>query len=581
MEIDLLIKNANIYNVFIKKWIHSDLCVLKNKILFIGDSTKYNLTAKTKIDINNQYIIPSFIDIHMHIESSLCTPKVFAAEAIKHGITTVVAEPHEVANVFGKEGISQMIEQSENPFVDIYYGLPSSVPSTSYDLENNGQEITKKEIEDLINEHDKVICLGEVMQYRSLINNFEDFAVLNKKNKTVELISTVKKCNHLFAIEGHCPSVTDLDLASVLYFGVNSDHCLQSPKSMKDRFKQGMFVQLQEKSITKENMNVLKNGNYRELYSLVTDDCPPNIFVEKGHLDYVFRKAVSLGLAFEDAVIASSYSPAKRMGFRDRGAIAPGYIADFLVIDKLDESFKINKIFKNGKEVIFTSQVDSYLENAKRKFPSHFYNSINIHKDFSIKKALTVEVKNKNKIEALVMRKNSISTYTDFTKKSFNIVNNELDWQNKNLNLVLSINRYNKNTYGTGFMDGTAIKHGALCSSHAHDSHNILLLGDNKTDMEIAFNKIVELQGGIVFVSNGKIINEIALPVAGVISETNMKDLSKMIISIQNNLFDYGVKHPNPLMSLLTISLPVSPKIKISDKGLIDVENQKIINLFP
>ena len=580
MEIDLIIKNAKIYNVFIKKWIHSDLCILKNKILFIGDSTKYNLTAKTNLDLKNKYIIPSFIDIHMHIESSLCTPKVFATEAIKHGLTTVVAEPHEVANVFGKEGISKMIEQSKNPFVDIFYGLPSSVPSTSYKLENNGAEITEKEIEELIKEHKEVICLGEVMQYRSLINNFEDFALSHKKNKTVELISTVKESNHLFAIEGHCPSVTDLDLASVLYFGVNSDHCLQSPKSMKDRFKQGMFVQLQEKSITKENMDVLKDGNYRELYSLVTDDCPPNIFVEKGHLDYVFRKAVSFGLSFEDAIIATSYSPAKRMGFRDRGALAPGYIADFLVIDKLDESFEINKVFKNGKEVIFTPLVDSYLENAKRKFPPYFYESIHINKDFDIKKALTVESKNKDEIKALVMRKNSKSTYTEFIKKTFKIINNELDWQNQDINLVLSINRYNKNTYGTGFMDGTAIKNGALCSSHAHDSHNLLLLGDNKTDMEIAFNKIVEIQGGIVFVSKGQIINEIPLPVAGVISETNMKDLSNMIISIQNNLYDYGVKHPNPLMTLLTISLPVSPKIKISDKGLIDVENQKIINLF-
>ncbi len=577
MKIDLILKNANIYNVFINKWVHSDLWILNKKILYIGDSSKYDINANQIIDVKNKYIIPSFIDIHMHIESSLCTPKIFAQEVIKHGITTVVAEPHEMANVFGKEGISKMIEQSKNPYIDIFYGLPSSVPSTSYDLENNGGEITSKEIDELMKKYKEVICLGEVMQYRTFINEFEDIAINNKENKTIELINSVQENNQLFAIEGHCPSVTDLDLASLLYLGVNSDHCLQTPESMINRFEQGMFVELQDKSIIKENIDLLINGKYRGLYSFVTDDCPPNIIVEKGHLENIIRKAIEFGLPFEEAITAGSYSPAKRIGFRDRGAIAPGFIADFLIIDKLDKDFNIEEVYKSGLKIDLKNRIDKSLE---KNFPDNFYNSINVHKNFNIQDALTIKVKENKTHSVKVMRKNSKSTYTDLIERSLNTKNNELDWEYKDTNLVLSINRYNKNTFGCGFMDGTCIKNGAFCSSHAHDSHNILLIGDNKKDLELAYNRLLEIQGGIILVSNGKIINEIPLSVAGIISEINMNDLSKMVIDLQNNLVKYGVEHANPLMSLTTISLPVSPNIKISDKGIIDVRTQKIIDLF-
>lgn len=577
MKIDLILKNANIYNVFLNKWEHSDLWILKKKILYIGDSSKYDVSANHIIDVENKYIIPSFIDIHMHIESSLCTPKVFAQEVIKHGITTVVAEPHEMANVFGKKGISKMIEQSKNPYIDIFYGLPSSVPSTSYDLENNGGEITSKEIDELMNEYNEIICLGEVMQYRTFINEFENIAINNKKNKTIELIDKVKEKNQLFAIEGHCPSVKDLELASLLYFGVNSDHCLHIPSTMIDRFKQGMFVQIQDKSITKENIDVLIDGKYRGLYSFVTDDCPPNIIIEQGHLENIIRKAIELGLPFEEAITAGSYSPAKRMGFRDRGAIAPGYIADFLIIDKPTKDFNIEKVFKNGNNLILDN---ININSTTKNFPNEFYNSINVNKKFNIQKALTINVENNKSYKVKVMRKNSKSTYTDLIEKNFNAINNELDWEYKDTNLVLSINRYNQNSFGCGFMDGTSIKNGAFCTSHAHDSHNILLLGDNKKDMETAYKRLLEIQGGLILISDGKIINEIPLSVAGIISEINMKDLSNMIIKLQNNLVKYGVNHANPLMSLTTLSLPVSPSVKISDKGLIDVKSQKIINLY-
>jgi len=579
MKVDTIIKNANIFNVFTKKWIFTDLSILNGKILYIGDTQKEKISANEIINIDGRYIIPSFIDIHMHIESSFCTPQVFANEAIKHGITTVVAEPHEIANVFAREGISQMIEKSRNLLVDIFFGLPSSVPSTSKDLEGNGGEITKEDIAYLIKKYDEIICLGEVMHYRTFINDFENLAKNKSKDKIIELINTVKKENKLFAIEGHCPSVIDFDLASILYFGVDSDHCLQTPKTMINRFEQGMFVQLQDKSITKENINLLNKENYEGLYSFVTDDCPPDIFVEKGHLDYIFRKAISLGLSFEKAIIASSYSPAKRMNFRDRGALAPGYIADFLIIDKLDESFKLDYIFKSGLN-INKQYLEQNKNNNKNLFPKAFYKSINVHKDFDITKALKITANYKKNVTVKIMRKNNLSTYTELEYKEISVKNNVLVWENLDLNLVLSINRYGINRFATGFMDGSAIKNGAFCSTHAHDSHNILLLGDNKKDMILAYNRILEIQGGMIFVSNGIIVEEIPLPVAGVICETEMDILSKKISNIQIKLRKSGVNHVNPLMSLLTLSLPVSPSIKISDKGLIDVSTQKIVSLF-
>lgn len=566
MLVDKLIKNAKVFNVFVKEWKLVNIAIIDDKIYYVGQ--KENFKSKENIDLKGKRVIPGFIDIHLHIESSFCSPYQFAKAVSQKGVTTVVAEPHEIANIFGVEGVNQMIKASEQDFMDIFIGLPSSVPSTNSSLETTGGKIVASDGQ-LIGKD--IICLGEVMQYRELLNNREEL-IKSEDSLIINLIKEVKETNPLVAIEGHCPYVVDEELATLLYFGIDSDHCLQTPLSLLQRFEQGMFVEIQSKSILPEIIEILKDEKYDGLYSFVTDDVPPNILKEKGHIDYLVNKAMKLGLSLEQCILATSYSPSKRIGFRDRGSVSAGKLADFIVL-KDSENLEIEKVFKRGKELHNT------LETKKHSFPKEFYDSITINENLSIDEMLCVKT-NENINKCRVMQKSSDNTYTKEVFVELESKSKELDWQRKDLNLVLVVNRYNKENYAQGLLNGIYVKNGAFASSHAHDHHNILVMGDNKEDMILAYNKVLETNGGVVFASENTIKANIPLEVAGVISDNSLENISSEFIKLNNLLKASGIESENPIMTLTTITLPVSPDLKITDMGLIDVKSQKIVSLF-
>jgi adenine deaminase len=576
MKVDTILKNAHFFNTFTRIWEQNDIALLQDRILFIGDMEQAELKAETVIDCSSFTLIPGLIDIHLHIESSLCTPLEFARSVLPLGITTVVTEPHEIANVFGAEGIRAMIEASTGSKLDIFYGLPSSVPSTHRELETTGGEIGVPELTQLLSEHSSMICLGEVMNYGELISEFESLIAGTQGNKTLDLIHTMQQHHPLAAIEGHCPSVRELDLAKLLYLGIDSDHCLQDLEGMKQRFARGMFVEIQEKSVTREIIDYLNSHPVEGLYSFVTDDVPPDILNRYGHLDHVVRKAMDLGLSLEKAIMASSHAPAARMGFRDRGIIAPGKLADLILLEKESKHLAVHTVFKRGREV-----KDLIETPPAHAFDSQFYSSIRMPEKLDIRHAFTINAPpERTDVRCRVMKKHPEDTYTKEVMRTLHVDNGEADWQSAGLNLVSVICRYGTDSSALGLLEGEQLHHGALCSSYAHDHHNLLTIGDNTEDMITAFYRIHEIQGGICVVSGGNIIAEVPLPVGGILSDLKLPELTEQVDTLQKALHTLGINHHNPIMSLCTITLPVSPDIKITDKGLIQTKTASIVDLF-
>lgn len=578
MQVDTIFTDARIYNVYLRSWELTDVAVLKGKILFTGDTGSAGLTAGKYIACAGKPLIPGMIDIHLHIESSLCVPMTFAKAVLGHGVTTVVSEPHEIANVFGTAGIEEMIRASTGAAIDIFYGVPSSVPSTTSELETTGGTIGTDDLEYLMRTYPEVICLGEVMNYGSLISNFDAIAAGTQQVKTVELIRAMHSRYPLAAVEGHCPSVRGLDLAKLLYLGIDSDHCMQDVQGMHERFAAGMFVELQEKSITPEIIEYLISHRVEGLYSFVTDDVPPDVLSSTGHLDHIVRKALAAGLSLEQVIIATSHAPAQRMNFHDRGAISPGKIADLILLTDESSAFTIEQVYKNG---ISAAELP---EQPRHRFDSRFTDSLHLPQQITgTRELFEVPVDTKApEVEVLIMRKDSRHTYTEAVHRRLPAAEGQIQWEGiPDLNLVVVLERYTgEGAFSQGFMDGTAITGGAFCSSYAHDHHNLLIIGDTLNDMQLALQQVISMQGGICVVTGGRVRAELNLPIGGILSEAPMEYLAQQVTEIQQQLAGSGVSHPNPIMSLCTLSLPVSPALKITDKGLIEVRTEQLLPLY-
>lgn len=569
MKVDLLVKNVKVFNSYLKKFKDGNVAILNNKFLYIDNNKNIEFEASSTIDGKNQYMIPGFIDIHMHIESSMMTPAPFCHHLSKNGVTTIVAEPHEIANVFGKKGIEAMIAAENSINTSIFYGIPSSVPSTSPDLETTGAILDFEEMKNLTS-NPKVICIGEIMNYRKVI--------VDNSLDICKFIEYVKKNKPQYAIEGHCPKLLDLDLAKFLYLGINGDHTEHTFEEFVQRFENGMFMELQAKSISSELINYIKENNLYEHFAFVTDDTMPDTFLHKGHLNVVIKKAIQAGINIENAIYCATFTPARRMNLHDRGVIAPGKKADFLLIDNL-KNLHITQTFIDGKEVYNINSEAKYIP-TDYKFPEEFYQSVRVEK--INEDIFQIPVNNKeNEVNCRIIKVIDGSTRTTEIIEKLNVKNGYLDWENSPYMLIAVFERHGKNgNIGFGLVTGDCIKNGTIATTYAHDHHNLMVIGKNIKDMTKAINRIIELQGGICCVENEEILAEVPLPVAGILSEKTVQELGKEVEILREKMSQLGYKHYNPIMSLCTLSLPVSPALKITDKGLIDVNQGKIVNLI-
>ena len=555
--VDLIIKNSNVYNTFLQKFEIKDIAILNGKFYYISNNIT-ELKSKKVIDYKDKYIIPGFIDIHMHIESSMTVPSEFSKMVLPCGVTTVVADPHEITNVLGINGINYLL--SSETTLDIFYGIPSSVPSTNNNLETTGGEILENDVIELL-KNPKVICLGEVMNFKDLIS----------KDKTLikNIIKICKESKPYLPIEGHCPKITGLDLAKFIYAGVDADHTQQTPESIYEKITSGMFLEIQSKSINKETIKTLVENNFYEYFAFVTDDVMAD-HLKEGHLNKVVKKAVDLGMPINKAIYCATYTPARRMNLFDRGSIAVGKIADFIVLDNL-ENLSIKEVYKNGNLYIG--------ENIKKEnFPAYVYNTVKCKK--AVLEDFEINTKKTGYVACNVIQINKEGNFTKKIVKNLPVKNGKILWEESGLSLLIVYERYNKNgNKAYALVDGAINKKGAIATTWAHDHHNLMVMGTDKNDMLIAQHKIVDMQGGYVVCKNQEVLAKAVLNVGGIVNDGDINQLASDIKNVRKAMNDLGYEHINEIMSFSTLSLPVSPEIKITDFGMIDTKTQQFINI--
>lgn len=558
MNVDLLIKGSKVFNVYRKRFESLDVGIVGDKFSYVGPPSD-QIQAEKIIDGTGKYLVPGFVDIHLHIESTMLTPAEFSAGIIIHGTTTAVTDPHEIANVFGLEGVETMMAMYDGP-ADLFYGIPSSVPSTAF--ETTGGDFGPEEVKTLL-ANPKALCLGEVMNFHDLVDP--------GNTKTKQLIEAMRAVRVRPIIEGHCPKLTGLDLQKFLYAGVDADHTQQTVESLVEKIGLGMFVEIQAKSLTPELVKTIIEEKLSEHCCLVTDDTMVDALLYEGHLSRIYRQAVAMGLPVEEALYLCTYTPARRMGLTDRGSVAPGRLADFLLVDNL-EKLSLSGVYKNGQLI-----VPQEVNEKDRKFPAKYYQSVNLK---PLNEADFVVAAQGESATCRVMEMNQQSTFTEEKHVEIPVSGGQLNWENQGVAMVAVFDRYTGVNKAFGFARGACMKKGAVATTYAHDHHNLMVLGHTVSDMLIAANRVIELQGAMVAVHDGVIKEEIHLPVAGILSDRPLKEVAESMQRFKSAIEELGWEHHNPIMSLGTLSLPVSPALKISDQGLIDVKAGRIVSLI-
>ena len=569
---ELMIGNVSVFNTAFREFYPADVYILDGKFYYIDIKKERRIAASEYVEGNGRYMIPGLIDIHMHIESSMMTPAVMSERLSACGVTTIVAEPHEMANVNGVQGIMDMIANGINAPIDIYYGAPSCVPSTDPSLETTGGILNADSMKALLG-HPDVICLGEVMNYRQIIRD-NDLEISH-------LLDDLARDDPRCIIEGHCPSLTDEDLAKFIYLGIDSDHTEHDIEELRQRFFMGMFVEIQEKTLTPEIVSFIEQKNLYGHFGFVTDDVMADTLMDRGHLDHIVRLAIKCGMSPEQAVYHSTYTNAQRMKLTDRGQIAPGKLADFTLLTDLTD-MHIDATYKNGIQ-IFGRSADNPQSHScgAAAFSRSYLHTVNLDPVQYNDLALHTDDIKSGKVLAEVIKVSSGTTRTDRSHICFPVKKGIVQWENSGCLLVAVFERYKKSgRIGYGFVTGDCIKNGAAATTYAHDHHNLVVVGSNIPDMLLAANTVIESQGGICVTKDSNIFAFLPLPVGGILSEESADVVGKKLRDVRQALINQGYKHNNPIMSLCTLSLLASPCLKISDRGIIDVASGDIVPLF-
>lgn len=570
MKADLLLQGAQVFDSAYRCFRTASVAILDGRILYAGTDEEVlkQIEPQEVADLSGRWVIPGLIDIHMHIESSMVTPPVFLKAALQHGTSTCIAEPHEIANVFGTEGIEEFIRlaPADDPeHAEVFFGAPSSVPST--DLEDAGAAVTPEDISFLM-KNPRVRCLGEVMDCRTVISD--------PGSRAARVVKAAEASRTVPIIEGHVPAFLGLDLARILYAGIDSDHCEQTPERMRQRFEMGMFVEVQLKSVTKENIAYLAaHPELTGLWSFVTDDVMADQ-LQHDHLARVVRQAISYGLDPASAIIAATSSPAVRMDLRDRGRIAPGRLADLVVLDSL-EGFHVASVIHRGCWV----DRDSADTSSRHDFPERYYESIHLAPRTLDDFVLSAPKGAGAAVRVHTMEIQKSSTFTPDVVRELPVKDGRIDWKGTGgLALARVFERHHGlGLSGTALLSGACLKEGAVASTWVHDHHNLLVVGVDEDDMVLAANAVIARQGGLVVVRDGKIVAEMPLPVAGILTEDPLPLAAERLAAVTRALKDQGWGNSNPVMSLCTIALPVSPALKVTDRGLVDVRQGKLVDL--
>lgn len=564
----LKLENANLVNVFSGEIYLANIYIYKKYIADIVEVEKDNFKKADKIiDIQGKYLVPGFIDSHLHIESSHLTPYHFAEAIIPKGTTTIIADPHEICNALGEEGLNYMLKASENLPMNQYFLVPSCIPSVMK-LENTGAEFDADLVDKLL-EKDRILGLGEVMDYIGVIHN----------DKRMEDIIDVAYRKNMF-LQGHSPELQGSELSAYLCGGPYTCHETRDGVHAIDKIRKGMTVDARESSISKNIASIIENiksfKSPRNL-TLCTDDREPKDILENGHINDCVRVAIKAGLEPIEAIRAVTLNTAQIYRLDKRGAIAPSYFADMLVIDNLKD-INVEKVFFEGELVAENNKL--LVQINKPHIDLENKNTINIDElkveDFMIKAPIE-----NGKLEIVGMEYiNKISSVT--RKKTFtvNVKDGYVDLEGDELNFAISINRYGKKTKAIAVVENFYVNRGAIATTYSHDSHNLTIIYKKPIDALVAAQRVKNIAGGIVVVENEKVVKELPFPIGGMLSKKSAYELGNDIVDMNKVLRDYGIESASPITRPSTLSLIVIPEVKLSDMGLIDVVKQEIIKQF-
>ena len=544
---DLVLKNATYVNVFSNELCHGDIAVAEGLIVGMGE---YH--GKVEVDVSGKLVLPGFIDAHIHLESSLVSPTEFAKAVLPHGTTTVITDPHEIANVMGTDGIEYMLQATEDLPVDVRFMLPSCVPATP--LDESGANLDYRAI-DSFYDHPRVQGLAEMMNY---------VGVVNGDGQVVEKI--VASQAHHKKIDGHAPGLSGKELNAYIAAGVYSDHECSDMEDAMNKLRLGQYIMIREGTAARnlEALMPLLTSQYVDRCMFCTDDKHPNDLLEKGHIDYIVKKAISLGADPIVAVKAACHNAARYFLLNNRGAIAPGYLGDFVIIDDF-QHFEIEMVYKRGI-LMYDGQL--------RDFPAPEIDPYLVkraHDTFHVAH-LTAEDFSDGRPHAVIgMIPGEIVTqdasYADHADPEQDI-------------LKIAVIERHKNTHhiGLGYIKGYGLKRGAVATSISHDSHNIIVVGATDEDMATAANRIVENRGGITVMENGQVLGEVTLSIAGIMSDDSLVMVNSALEDAKDEAFGLGVSRGiDPFMTLSFMALPVIPSLRITTRGVFDVSSQRYI----
>lgn len=545
---DLVLKSATYVNVFSNELCTADIAVAEGLIVGMGA-----YSGVREVDCTGRIVLPGFLDAHIHLESSLVSPTEFVKAVLPHGTTTVITDPHEIANVMGTDGIEYMLQATEGLPVDVRFMLPSCVPATP--LDESGAILDYRAI-DSFYDHPRVQGLAEMMNFVGIIAG---------DDQPVEKIVAAQA--HHKKIDGHAPDLLGNDLNAYIAAGVYSDHECHDLQDAIAKLERGQFIMIREGTAARnlEALMPLLCDKYSERCMFCTDDKHPNDLLEKGHIDYIVKRAISLGADPITAVKVACHNAARYFLLNNRGAIAPGYLGDFVLIDDF-EHFNIRQVYKKGELMVEDGVV--------RPFPSPSIEQYLVersHDTFHVG-ALTEQDFADHRPRGIIgMVDGEITTvdagYSDRIDAEYDV-------------LKIAVVERHKNTrhIGIGFLQGYGLKSGAVATSISHDSHNIIVVGTSEADMAAAANRVVQLNGGIVVWDQGRPAAEVPLAIAGIMSEEPLVTVNEKLEAAKDVAHALGVNPGiDPFMTLSFMALPVIPSLRITTRGVFDVTTQSYV----
>ncbi len=556
---DLVLKNARVINVFTNEIETADIAISGNYIVGVGE-----YRGRKEVDLRGSYVCPGLIDGHIHIESSMLCGPAFEQAVLPHGTTAIITDPHEISNVVGLDGLEFMLETTKDLTLSVYFMLPSCVPAT--DLDESGAVLDAEQMRPYYR-HPRVLGLAELMNAYGTVHC--DLKVLQK-------ICDCTKAGKI--VDGHAPLLHDKDLNAYVVAGVQSDHECSNIEEAMDKLRRGQYIMIREGTAAK-NMDALMplfQEPYCNRCMLVTDDKHPNDLLRSGHIDYNIRKAIQAGAAPAIAVKMATLVPAQYFGLKQHGAVAPGYLADLIVVSDL-EHFTVEQVYKNGTLV---AERGKMLKPASLMIGNTRFARVMESFDMDEITIRDLELRESGDYERIIcLRQDELLTEEKIIPfQQHPNTAPGVDTEQQIIKLAVFERHHHSGHIGIGFLGNFSLKCGAVASSIAHDSHNLIVAGDNDADMVLAGNTVRKNKGGLAFVANGQVMAEVALPVAGLMSTESAESVAEKMQALEDALKAHGVAEDSGIfMTLAFVSLPVIPKLRLNTYGIVDVEQQKIV----